>query len=112
MIGGWVFDENLRPFLETVGALASYRLDEDDWIAIEYGLFKINIAGGQAARRVDYPLSGERPMTVKLEKELGTSVVTFELNSDPDLEARADSVAYVMATYQVRQRDTRADLSE
>jgi hypothetical protein len=84
MLGGWVFEQNLRPFLETIAALAGYDLDEDDLTAINYSLFKVSLADDQTATRVDYPLSGDRPMTVKLEHELGTSVVSYELTSDAD----------------------------
>jgi hypothetical protein len=41
-------------------------------------------------------------MMIRLQHELGISVVTFELNSEPGLAAHAESVAYVMATYEVR----------
>jgi hypothetical protein len=107
MLGTWVLDQNLRPFLQTAAALAGYELEEDDWTAIEYGLFKIKIADDQHTRRVDYPLSGKRPLTVKLEKELGTSVVSIELTSDASLEALADGVALVIQTYEVHRRTSR-----
>lgn len=104
MLANWVFDQNLRPFLETIATLAGYQFDEDDRTAVEFGLFKTKIADHQVARRIDYPLSGDRPLTVKLEKQLGTSVVGFELTSDPDIEAKPDAVTLVMQTYQVERR--------
>jgi hypothetical protein len=107
MLGGWVLEQNLRPFLETIAALAGYDLDEDDWTAINHSLFKARAADDRTAARVDYPLSGDQPMTVKLEHEPGTSVVSYELTSDADLEARADGIALVMQTYEVRRRTSR-----
>ena len=39
-VQGWIFEENLQPFVELLAFLAGYRLydEEYDWVAIEYGV--------------------------------------------------------------------------
>ncbi len=38
MAVGWIWTDNLRPLLVELGLLVSYRFDDSDWIAVEYGL--------------------------------------------------------------------------
>jgi hypothetical protein len=37
-VSGWIWDENLRPFLEVISQLAGYAFDDLDWDAISWGV--------------------------------------------------------------------------
>ena len=99
MVGTWILEENLRQFLAAVSLYAEYDLDGDDWTAVEYGLLRADRAPGEPEIHLDYALSGRRHVELRLSFEPGTGVVSFELRADPDLEARAEAMAFLAATY-------------
>jgi hypothetical protein len=38
MIQDWIFKDNALPFFEMLAIIIGYEFDEDDWVALEYGL--------------------------------------------------------------------------
>lgn len=38
VIINWIYEGNLKPFVEQIAVLAEYAFDDNDWIAIEYGV--------------------------------------------------------------------------
>ena len=38
MVSDWIWEENLRPFLEVTSWLAGYEFDDPDWDAVTVGL--------------------------------------------------------------------------
>lgn len=107
MNAGWVFSENLRPFLESVAALSGNELEPDVWTVVEQDLFRPSSVPAHDTTAVDCPLGGGDPVRIKLSHELGTSVVSYELVSHGELEPKVDGVVIVMQAYDVRRRENR-----
>ena len=59
MVANWIFEEHLRPFMETLAHFAGTVFEDDDWIALEYQLLLRDEPAG-------------------LTYEPGTSVVSFK----------------------------------
>jgi hypothetical protein len=64
-VEGWIFAENLRPFVEVLASLAGYALYDEqyDWVAIEDGLKDTD---ADEEKWYTYPLAGVRPLTLRI----------------------------------------------
>lgn len=92
MVGNWIYDENLRLFMEALAHFAGAPFDDDDWSHLEHDLI-LRRDQLDAERQVDWPL-GEH--TVHLYYEPGSSAVSFQINADHDFELRADTLVYLL----------------
>ncbi|MFF8398277.1 hypothetical protein [Streptomyces sp. NPDC016172] len=100
--GGWMFEENLRPFCESVAEFSGYGFDDSDWQAIENALAGTDVEkpGGW----YDYPLSGRTPLTLLVADDPGSSVVFVRLTGEPDDRTRAqiEAALHIFSLYRVR----------
>ena len=55
MVTDWVYESNLRPFLEAVSWLVGYAFDDLDWEAVTFGLQQANV-GDNDEEWFDYKL--------------------------------------------------------
>jgi len=111
MASGWIMEENLKPFLEVVAFLAECELDEDDWIAIEYGIRDTNI---ERDIWFTYPDFGSREFTVRAADDPGSGIVWAAVDKDgglpPELKAQLRVLFWMCQGYdiqQYRQKGTR-----
>jgi hypothetical protein len=102
MVSGWVFDSNLRPFLECLSVDAGYDFDDDDWMAVHFGLLKGVPVDPGCEIEFEYPLIGPRQIELRMRYELGDCAVMFELRADAALEARAEAYATIASRYEIR----------
>ncbi|WP_438025639.1 hypothetical protein [Sorangium sp. So ce233] len=72
----WIFEQNLRPWLEIVGRIIGVEFDDDDWHAVGAGVVGTE---SEEDRWYEYPL-GHRPVTIRLALEVGTEVVALSLD--------------------------------
>jgi len=98
MVGNWIFDENLRLFMEALAHFAGATFDEDDWVGLEYDLILRQDHMGRE-RRVEWPLGRAK---IELFYEPGSSAVSFQVDADRDLELRADTLVYALQQVVVR----------
>ncbi len=91
----WVFAENLRPFLQSIGWFVGYDLDPDDWTAICHG---IESTDQEADRWFDYELAGQQRAALWLALDPGTSVVHVRVEVPAELGPK---VAAAIAIFQV-----------
>ena len=98
--GDWVFEGNLRAFMDGLAHAVGYEFDDRDWTAVEHALFK----GEDADERVlDYPLEGHAVARLRLLFEPGDSAVCFELRADPATIAQARTLTYLAQSYDITQ---------
>lgn len=98
VVGNWIYDENLRLFMEALAHFAGATFDEDEWVGLEHDLILRKDQLGRE-RRVERPLGAA---TIELFYEPGSSAVSFRLDADRDLELRADTLVYPMQQVVVR----------
>lgn len=41
-IANWIYEENLKPLLETLSCFVGYSFDESDWVAVSTGIINTN----------------------------------------------------------------------
>jgi hypothetical protein len=89
-VEGWIFAENLQPFIELLAFLAGYASYDDtyDWIAIENGITDTDAAAG---KWYAYTFAGTRPLAFQLAQNVGSNVVSVQVTSDTAIDA--DQVA-------------------
>lgn len=90
--GGWVLEENLRVFLESVAGWANYLFDESDWDAIAAQLDKREPDGSKSA---EYEFGSELSLRFTAEGS-GDGVVGFEIEAPRDIELRIEGAADVL----------------
>lgn len=98
MVEDWIYDENLRFFMEALAHFAGATFDDDDWIGLEHDLILRRDHLDQE-RHVEWPLGNGK---LDLFYEPGGSAISFRLAADGELELRADTLVYVMQQVVVR----------
>ena len=98
----WIFEENLRAWLEIVAGIVGYAFEAEDWDAVHFGLTGTDSEEGRWYR---YPF-GETGVCAALARDPGTAVVACEL--DGVLAHQRDLVALAVSIAQQYQVDRRA----
>lgn len=98
--GDWVFDDNLRPFLEALSDVVGYRFDSDDWTAVQQHVLRGGSSGEDNV--LDYPLKGSKEAKLRLLYEPGGSAVSFQLWSDPETVAQARALVFLAQGYDIK----------
>ncbi|MGA5894207.1 hypothetical protein [Streptomyces venetus] len=96
---GWIFEENLRPFCESVAEFSGYGFHDADWQAIENALPQTDVERPDGW--YDYPLSGRVPLTLLVADDPGSSVVFVGLTGecDDDTRARIEAAWHIFSMY-------------
>ncbi len=89
---GWIYDDNLRLFMEALAYFSSTTFDEDDWTGLEYDLL-LRPDELDRERRVAWPIPKGR---LDLFYEPGASTVEWKLTRNRVLAARAEALGYVL----------------
>ena len=98
MISSWIYEENLKPLLETVSLFVDYNFDGRDWLAINNGIRETD---EEKDRWYEYQLIGKRRIEVKIANDPGSSVVMIQLQSEPDIEEKIQIAAFIFQNYRV-----------
>ena len=97
---GWIWTENLRPFLVLLARLVGSDFDESDWTACEVGVVWTD---SEADRWFDYPVG---PTLVYLALEPGApEMITIRVDQLPEqVRERLEWTVDIVRDYQVRDR--------
>lgn len=98
MISGWVYEENLKPLLETVSLFVDYHFGSWNWLAISNGLIETDAEQDQW---YEYQLIGSRTVDLKMANDSGSSVVMIQLQSEPKIEEKIQIAAALFQHYRV-----------
>ena len=105
MVSDWIFDHNLKAFVDILSELAGCSFDGGDWDAIESGLADTN---ARTDRWYEHPLTGESMVDLALAVEPGSSVVRVRIQADPDVETKAEMAVWIAQSYNISMRCGRA----
>jgi len=98
----WIFERNLRPFVEMVARLADYSFDANDWIAVSHG---VRDTDQEADRWFTYSFEGAGQLQLEAAIDPGTSVVHVRVRGGDhlagELQAQLDLLIDVCQTYTV-----------
>lgn len=92
MVGNWIYDENLRLFMQALAHFSESSFDDDDWTGLNHDLI-MRPDQLDRERHVKWRLG---PAKLDLFYEPGSSAVSFTLKGDSTLEARAEALVYVL----------------
>ncbi|WP_030960698.1 hypothetical protein [Streptomyces sp. NRRL S-378] len=97
-VGGWIWERNLRSFLELLSQYVGYGFDATDWETVALALEATD------DERTDgwysYPLVGEhRQVEIRLARAVGGDEVRLAVKGPltPELEVRADTLMAAFA---------------
>ena len=96
MPSDWIIEDNLKPLLETLATFAGYSLDAWDWDAVQLGIKGTDVERGDW---YEYELSGNRPVRIRIAKDVGSSVIFIDVNVDGELDAKVAAAMEIMQTY-------------
>ncbi|MFF2191349.1 hypothetical protein [Streptomyces sp. NPDC058157] len=92
-VGGWIWERNLRSFLELLSHYVGYEFDATDWETVALA---IEATDGWYS----YPLVGEhREVEIRLAREVGGDEFRLAVNGalTPELEVRVDTLIAAFA---------------
>ncbi|MFF6778991.1 hypothetical protein ACFY8W_36330 [Streptomyces sp. NPDC012637] len=98
-VEGWIWNENVQPFLALLARYAGYHFNATDRQAVELGLQATD--DEHPDRWYSYPLVGsDHHLEVHLAKAVGGDEVSVRVagTSDPELLLRADTLIAAFAT--------------
>ncbi|MDN3028363.1 hypothetical protein [Streptomyces sp. S.PB5] len=98
-VEGWIWDENVQPFMALLARYVSYDFDGTDWQVVELGLEATD--DEHPDRWYSYPLVGSsHHLDVHLAKAVGGHEVSVRVvgTTDPELLLRADTLIAAFAT--------------
>lgn len=98
VVEDWIFDENLRLFMEALAHFAGATFDDDDWLGLEHDLI-LRPDQPDQERHTEWPLGRH---AVHLAYEPGSSAVSFQIEADAEFELRADTLAFSLQQVVVR----------
>jgi len=97
----WIFEENLRPWLEIVASIVGYAFEAEDWDAVHFGLANTDSEEGRWYR---YPF-GTTAVCAALARDPGTAVVACELDGVlPEQQKLVALAVSIAQQYQVEHR--------
>jgi hypothetical protein len=74
---GWIFEDNLWPFLSVMSWLVKYDFDDLDWDAISYGTKDTDV---EKDRWYDYEFTGDFVAKFRLAADPGTEVLALKVD--------------------------------
>ncbi|MFF4429535.1 hypothetical protein ACFYZ4_10215 [Streptomyces sp. NPDC001513] len=92
-VGGWIWERNLRSFLELLSHYVGYGFDATDWETVALAVEATD--DEQTDGWYSYPLVGEhREVEVRLARVVGGAEVMLAVKGalTPELEVRADTL--------------------
>ncbi|MFF7732821.1 hypothetical protein [Streptomyces sp. NPDC007984] len=100
--GGWIFEEGLRPFCETIAEFSGCEFDDLDWQAVGNALPHTDVEKPDGW--YDHPLSGRVPLTLCVADDPGSAVVFVRVTGNPDDRTRAqiEAAVHIFSMYTVR----------
>lgn len=95
----WVLEENLLPFLTTIGWIVGYTFDQDDWTAISNGIGETD---QEADRWYEYEMAGRRRLKLAIARDPGSSVVFVRVQTEAVLESQVNLAIEIFARFRLR----------
>ncbi|MER6421126.1 hypothetical protein [Streptomyces sp. NPDC001137] len=98
-VEGWIWNENVQPFLALLARYVNYDFDGTDWQVVELGLEATD--DEHRDRWYSYPLVGsDHHLEVHLAKAVGGDEVSVRVagTSNPEMLLRADTLIAAFAT--------------
>lgn len=97
MVEDWIYKDNALPFFESLADIIGYDFDEDDWIALQYGLESSN-TDAVPEKWFDYQLGSTR-LFVGIDS--GTDALRLRIDVDVKHTLAVEAVVNVMNRYRV-----------
>jgi hypothetical protein len=98
---GWIWTANLRPFLEVVGRLVTYKLEDWDWDAVSFG---IESTDSERGPWFEWPI-GDATVLLALEPGADEMVMVSVRRIDGSARQLLGFAADLMRAYDVRDPD-------
>lgn len=83
MVGNWISERQLLPFLTTLAEFARYDFDDSDYLAITQQL-----AADGSVGRATYCIGGQ--IDLEFELEHGDGVISFRAHAPSEIEAQIE----------------------
>jgi hypothetical protein len=98
IMGSWVFEDTLKPFVEMVAFYAHCTLDDNDWTAIEYG---VKDSDADKDKWFRYYLEGPELLYLELAINPGSDVVSVVARGNEALARELEVLFYVCQSYRL-----------
>ena len=101
-VSGWIYEENLRPFLEALSWFVGYSSNEDDWVAISHG---VKNTFAEKGLWYDYSFVGTCTAHFKVaHDEPGTGIIVLQVNVPQPLNPKLEAAIEIMQHFNLLDR--------
>jgi hypothetical protein len=105
MIKNWIYEPNLRAFVELIKDLLEYDLDDDERNAIISG---VRDSDAEEDRWYDYPFQGRQTATVSFGRDVNTEIVQIRVNAEQAVLDKVEVLVMVCQSSTLEYRLTRS----
>lgn len=98
MIPNWIFDYNLKPFLEILARFCIYEIDDGDWDAIYSGSKKTDF---EQDIWFEYEYTGSLPVKFSVAQDIGCSVIFVDVQAKEEVQAKVAVAIEILQFYRL-----------
>ena len=98
LCANWIYEENLFVVLDYLAVLAEYKIDEDDWIAIEYG----TKSDSQKDIEFSYGFYSKNKIEFKILQEAGESNYEIVVYGPENLSKAVETLFSMAQLYELK----------
>ena len=98
-VATWVWTENLHPWLQVLGRICVYGLDDLDWAMVD---LELEATDAEAGRWYDYRIAGDETVDVSLATRTGTRVTSVRVWCPDHLRPLVELATHMANAYQIR----------
>jgi hypothetical protein len=102
IVGDWIFDDTVKPFVAMAAVYTHCTLDEDDWTAVEQG---VQDSDEDEGKWFYFYLEGTEPLYLELARSPGSRVVLVRARGNAALGHELQVLMDVCQTYRLSSRE-------
>jgi hypothetical protein len=102
IVGDWIFDDTVKPFIAMAAFYAHCTLDDDDWTAVEQG---VQASDEDKGNWYYFYLEGTEPLYLELARSPGSRVVLVRARGNEALARELQVLIDVGQTYRLSSRE-------
>lgn len=99
VVESWVWTENLHPWLQILGRICGYGLDDLDWAMID---LELEATGSERDRWFDYRFVGDEQLDVSIAYATAEGVTSVKVRCPEHLRSLVELATHIANVYRVR----------
>ena len=99
VVATWVWTENLHPWLQVLGRICGYGLDDLDWAMID---LELEATDAEQERWFDYRIAGDETIDVSIAQQTVSAVASVRVWCPDQLRSQVELATHMANAYRIR----------